>query len=481
MVQDLALPRVTAPGPAPDPASATVAHPRRVTVVTPMTRVDLALPVQATVAEVVLQVVTLVGSHDADPEAAAGGWLLSRLGSPPFASGRSVGATDITDGDVLSLSRRSDRLPPVLFDDVVDAVAEATSARPDGWSATASRRTGTAVAVAILVSGSASLATAGAPWTPAVLTALTAAVLLVLAGAALARTAGDSLLGAVTAGSALPLACWAAARAVSDADSLLPGGPTALMLGGAALALGAVLAALAVGDLPEVFVGVGLVGTVATLAGLVASVWGVSAVAVAATTAVLATLAVPTFPTLAVRLARMPSPTIPTDMEEFRREETATPAEEMVAVARRTQDLLTALVLALVVVVAPCVVVLLADGRTWSLVLAGALSAALLLRAGQLLGLLPRLALLCGGLAGLAGLAGVLLTGAEPWVRVTAAPVSLLVAGALVRYVSGLPRRGASPYAGRLLDISEFVALASLLPVLGAVVGLYARARGYGG
>ncbi|MGL5862349.1 MAG: EsaB/YukD family protein, partial [Phycicoccus sp.] len=131
MATDTAI-AVDEPAGAPSPTG-TVAHPRRVTVVTPQTRVDLALPLQATIAEVVLQVVSLVGSDEADPEAAAGGWLLSRLGDRPFVSGRSVGATDIADGDVLYLARRSDRLPPVLFDDVVDAVAEATSTRPDGW------------------------------------------------------------------------------------------------------------------------------------------------------------------------------------------------------------------------------------------------------------------------------------------------------------------------------------------------------------
>ncbi|MGF1662238.1 MAG: EsaB/YukD family protein, partial [Kineosporiaceae bacterium] len=156
-----------------------VAHPRRVTVVTPATRVDLALPLQATIAEVVTQVVALVGLDDKDPEGAAGGWLLSRLGDSPFAAGRSVVATDIADGDVLYLSRRSDRLPPALFDDVIDAVAEATRTRPDGWTAAAARRTAVVAAAVLMVAGTVALASAGPPWGGAVAVAAALAAVLV--------------------------------------------------------------------------------------------------------------------------------------------------------------------------------------------------------------------------------------------------------------------------------------------------------------
>ncbi|MGL4742854.1 MAG: type VII secretion integral membrane protein EccD [Dermatophilaceae bacterium] len=479
MATDTAI-AVDEPAGAPSPTG-TVAHPRRVTVVTPQTRVDLALPLQATIAEVVLQVVSLVGSDEADPEAAAGGWLLSRLGDRPFVSGRSVGATDIADGDVLYLARRSDRLPPVLFDDVVDAVAEATSTRPDGWTVAASRRTAVGVAGALVLAGNVAVATAGAPWTAAIAVAITTAAVLVVAGAALSRAVGDSLVGAVTAMGAMPLVCWAGARAGSESASLLPTGSTALLVGGAALACTAVVAALAVGDLLPAFVGVGVTGVAGAAVGFVGTVWGASALGLAATTAVLATLAVPVFPMLSVRLARMPSPTIPVDMDEFRRDETVTRADDMVAVARQTQGMLSAFILALVSVLVPCLVVLLVDGERWSLVLAVTLALATALRARQLLGAVPRVALLVTGLACLAGVAAVVLAGAGPEWRVAAAPITTSAAAALVLYASRLPRAGAAPYTGRLLDILEFISLAALLPLLGVVLGVYARARGIAG
>ncbi|MGL5817483.1 MAG: type VII secretion integral membrane protein EccD [Phycicoccus sp.] len=448
---------------------------------TPTTRIDLALPVQATVAEVVLQVVALAGSEESDPEAAAGGWLLSRLGGSPFPSGRSVGATDITDGDVLYLSRRSDRLPPVLFDDVIDAVAEATGARDDGWTAAATRRTAVGIAVALMLTATAALATAGAPWAGAIGTAVVIAVALVAGGAALSRAAGDSVVGAVTAMTALPMIAWAAARTVADPGSLVPTGPAPLLLSGAALVFTAALAALAVGDLVPVFVSAGLAGAAAALTGAVALMWDASALGVASTTAVLALLLTPLFPVLSVRLARMPSPTIPVDMAEFRRDETVTSADEMVTVARRTQAMLSALVAAQMAVVVPCLVVLLASGGRWPLTLAAALSAAAALRARQLVGVAPRLALLLTGILGLAGVTALATAAAEPWWRVAAAPAAAVLAAGLVLYASTVPRKGAAPYAGRLLDIVEFIALAALLPLLGVVLGLYARARGIGG
>ena len=459
----------------------TVTQPRRVTVVTPTTRVDLALPLQATIAEVVTQIVALVGLDDADPEAAAGGWLLSRLGDTPFVAGRSVVGTDIADGDVLYLSRRSDRLPPALFDDVIDAVAEATRTRADGWTDAATRRTAVTVAAVLALAGTVVLALTGAPWGGAVGIAVTLAVVLVLAGAAVSRAAGDSVIGAVVAMAALPPATWAAARGITDPTALVPAGPAALLLAGGALTLTAVVAAVAVGDALAPFLAVVVAGGTATVAGLVALVWGVPALGVAATTAVLAMLIVPALPMLAVRLARLPWPTIPVDMAEFRRDETVTTGEEMLAVARRTQSMLTALVVAVVAVQVPCLLVLVANGGSWPLVLAAVLGLALALRARQLLGVVARLTLLLAGLATLGAVAGVLLADGDHWWRAAAAPAAVLVAGALIGYALTVPRRTASPYAGRFLDVTEFLAVASLLPLLGVVLGLYARARGLGG
>ncbi|MGF1663479.1 MAG: type VII secretion integral membrane protein EccD, partial [Kineosporiaceae bacterium] len=324
-------------------------------------------------------------------------------------------------------------------------------------------------------------ASAGPPWGGAVAVAAALAAVLVVGGGAVSRAAGDSAVGTVVAMAALPPATWAAARSVTDPAALVPSGPAALLLAGGALALTAVVAAVAVGDGWAPFLAVVVVGGTATVTGLVALVWRVPAVDVAATTAVLALLVVPGLPMLSVRLARLPWPAIPVDMAEFRRDETVTTGEEMLVVARRTQGMLTALVVAVVAIQVPCLVVLVAAGDTWPVVLATVLGLALALRARQLLGVVARLALLVAGLATLGAVAGGLLAGGEHWWRVAAAPATVLVAAAIIGYALTVPRRAASPHAGRLLDVTEFLAVAALLPLLGVVLGLYARARGWGG
>ena len=67
------------------------------------------------------------------------------------------------------------------------------------------------------------------------------------------------------------------------------------------------------------------------------------------------------------------------------------------------------------------------------------------------------------------------------FVKNDAVPVTLLIAALLVGYAVAQPRRGASPYVARLLDVIEFLSLASLLPLVGMVIGLYARLRSNGG
>ena len=63
---------------------AMTASARRVTVVTPHARVDVALPVQSTLAELVPQLVRLSGAAG-QASRDNPGWVLSRLGDAPLA------------------------------------------------------------------------------------------------------------------------------------------------------------------------------------------------------------------------------------------------------------------------------------------------------------------------------------------------------------------------------------------------------------
>ncbi|MGL5825621.1 MAG: type VII secretion integral membrane protein EccD, partial [Nocardioides sp.] len=288
-----------------------MSQPRRVTVVTPHTRVDLALPTQASVAEVVLQIIELVGPAQLDPAGDADGWLLSRLGEQPLDPGRSVGSADVADGDVLHLSPRSATLPPALFDDVVDAIAQVSESRPDRWNVALTRSTSFAGGALLGLLPFAAIVTLSAQTGTFVAIALTIALLLSAAG--LSRGAGDATAGLVAGLSAIPYAAWASIDGVhllqearlSSTDDFWA---NTLLVGGSAVALTAVVGALVVGTYREIFGACVASAAMATLAGLSRVVWDAEATTAAALLAGGSMLSLPWLPILSVRLARLPLP-----------------------------------------------------------------------------------------------------------------------------------------------------------------------------
>ncbi len=455
---------------------------RRVTVVTPDTRVDLALPSQATVAEVVLQIIDLVGPQQLDPAGQANGWTLSRLGEHPLESGRSVGATDLCDGDVLHLSPRNAQLPPALFDDVVDAIAQASASRPDRWTVALTRKTSLATAASLALVALAPLVSLPEPM--GALMSLTGAILLILAAAGLSRGVGDATAGAVAGLTALAYAAWASTELVLLIDT-----PTSqvdrwgaiLLVGGAAVALTAVLGGLVVGAYREIFGAALAVSLVGLVGGATNVIWDARPTTTTALIAGVSMLSLPWLPVLSVRLARLPLPVVPMDMDQFRDDEQPTSATEVIARARRGDIVLAWILIALAVVITTCFVVLVGDSSIWSRLLAVLLAVVLILRSRRLIGREQRLVLLSAGLVGVVLAAAVGLSQAGVGWRIAAVPVTLLIAALLVGYAVAQPRRGASPYVARLLDIVEFLSLASLLPLVGMVIGLYARLRSNGG
>ncbi len=454
----------------------------RVTVVAPYTRVDVALPHTATLAELLPALLRLAGEEVVEAGAAHGGWALARVGERPLDTGHTVDALGIRDGDVLHLRPRRGELPTPVFDDVVDAIATTTRERAARWQPANTRRAGLAIGGVLLSAGALAPLFAGTSRLAAGVIAAAVAVLLIVSGAGLARALRDSAAGTVLAVAGLGYAFCAGLVFSATGTGLAPLGRTELLLGCSALLVAAVVAAVLIGDFAAVFAagaGTGLLGAVTVLFALLT---GTSTRGGAAIAAAVAMSAAPLLPILALRLARLPLPAVPADASDMTEDEAAVPGPTATARAEQAESHLTGLLTACCVVLAGAQLLLIASGRTDARVLCAIVAATLLLRARFYVDRTQRVVLLGTGL--LSGVAVVAATAADAGgaAGLSGALGALVVGGGAAIVVAlALPGRPPSPYAARALDIVEILLLVSVIPVAMAVLGAYAYVRGLSG
>ncbi|MDG4829505.1 type VII secretion integral membrane protein EccD [Solwaraspora sp. WMMD1047] len=458
--------------------------PRRVTVVAPTSRIDVALPAQCTVAELVPMLVGVTGAA-ADPAAPGQGWRLRRLGGPALPPESTVAGAEIRDGELLQLVSDGGSGGGPIFDDLVDALASAVQDRPGRWSAAVSRRIAAALA-AVGFAAAGVLVTGVAPVAAAAL-----ALVLLLAGGALARAGGQSRIGAAVASGGLVAAFsagaafggWSAGLAPS-AGTVAPGlAPSAGSVAvGLAVAAGyAVLAAVLVADQVAWFAATAGAAAGGSAIAVTVLLAGVSPVAAAAVAVVVVLVVSPAFPQLALRLARLPLPRIPADVAAFRADEEPTPGDRVADRARVAETALTAMLAGMSAIVVGCAAALLPTGNRWAWLLVGCCGLGMWLRSRAYLSIGQRCAVLAGAALALAG-TGLRLLAAEGgtfrlWVLAAVLAVAVVAVVHAIRVVG--PAR--SPYGQRLLDVLEFCCLAALVPVALAVLGVYPAVRGLGG
>ncbi|MDR7275568.1 type VII secretion integral membrane protein EccD [Catenuloplanes atrovinosus] len=437
--------------------------PRRVTVAGERCRVDLALPGECTVAELIPILRRLTGT-DGDAYA----WVLCRFGGQPLPAEATVASAGIRDGDLLHLVPDDPAAPPLIFDDPVDAIAGAVDGAPGRWNRAIAGRV--AAAAATVAFGAAGAAVAAYPPFGPFVAALLGA-LLPLAGYLLARRDVPGVGAALAA--AGPPVLLAAVLALPY-RLVLPGGQPPALAGGLTAAAGA--AALAAALLPRhrswFTVAAGAAAACATAAASVL-ISGVTPAAAAAVTVVLAVALGPAFPALALRLAGVPAPEVPADMEAFRASEQPRTAAETAGPARTAESALTALLAAQVMIVAAGALVLSLTGSRSGILLAAVAGAALLVRSRGFRSVAAHLVLLLGG-------AAVLATAATRAITTGGAVTPALIGAATVLAGAGCAwfavragRRPPSPYWARALDAADFVAVLTLIPIAAAVLDLY--------
>jgi type VII secretion integral membrane protein EccD len=426
----------------------------RVTVSAPRRRLDVAVPEQAPVAELLPELLRHAGDGLADAGQSHGGWVLRKADGSALSAGAGLSQQGVRDGDVLQLVPARDGWPELEYDDVVDAIASGARRAGRTWDGGATRLVGLVVAGVALVLGAAWLARSPAPLSGAV--ALGVAGVLLLTGVVAARGYGDGVVGAAVGGYALPYAFIGGLL-------LLP--RPSVLVGSAALVLAGTVGAVGVGHGLRVYVGgvtAGCFGVLGALIGL----WQPPAGSAAVALAVLVT-GIAVYPLLAIRLGRLPLPVLPPD-EDIRPDRAA-----VYAAVVRTDELVTGMLFGhAAAALAACAVLAWSGGIAGRLLVAVA-ALGFLLRARLFPTVRQRIPLLVAGFGGGLTLLGP--AGSMPGLAVTGA----LVALGMVAVLAGVTyrRRAPGPYLARAADILDALCVTSVIPIACAVLGLYARIR----
>lgn len=473
----------------------------RVTVVAPDSRIDVALPDDVAVADLLPEVLRLTG-HAPQGTTPPGYHLVGTDGAA-LEPARSLAAQRVLDGALLRLRPFTESLPPAVYDDVADAVASAVARDRTLWSERLLRGSG-------LFGGALLLVLLGfVLWfadpvrhdmhgLSGIIAASVGVLLTALAGVR-ARVYDDRASAVAMGLAALPhlmiagsgLLALPAGEGVGRLQFLL-GCVTVLV---ASVALSAVVPS---GDAP--FVAAVFASAVGTVATFVAILTGASPTDTAAVCAVVAIGAVAFLPGLSARVARLPigyAAPRSAAADDLDREPGApagepVDADRIAAQARRGHEMLLGLVGGSSAVVVGSAAVLGFSHDMWAQLLALATGIAMLLRARLFRYTAQVAAVLGAGLAALAllvlglslnppaaALQSMLEGDRGPldvhtvWLAAAvAAGAALIVGVALI-----VPKKGLSPFWGRLSDLAESAFLLALVPLCLAVLDVYSAAR----
>ncbi|MEU3516885.1 type VII secretion integral membrane protein EccD [Streptomyces sp. NPDC006654] len=456
----------------------------RLTVRSPVKSVDLAVPADIPVADLMPTLVTYGGDDLAETGIEHGGWVLQRLGGEPLDNESSLEAQDLRDGDTLYLRPRTEALPEVRLDDLVDGIFTTMQDQPHGWSPAISRRALLVLATVCHILALAVLARADASETVRAVAA-TAFGLLTLAGAASAsRAVGDAPAGAalgVMAPAYLALAGW-----------LLPGGDMSgpqlhevlgsrLLAAGAAATGGAVLVLAAVAAYAALFLAVAVVSVAAALAAVLILVADLPPQHASGVIAVLAVVFGAFVPSLSFRLAGLRLAPLPTNAEQL--QEGIEPHQPSTVAERAVlgDGWMTGLYAATGIICAACLTGLVRHVDPAQTVTLAVLSLLLLLHARGLGNTLQRFSLVIPGVLGSALLVHVGFEAYGPGRQLLLAVGLLAVTASLAIASWTVPGRRLVPYWGRAAEILHTLTAVALLPLALWVLGVFGMLRSLAG
>ncbi|MFJ5266783.1 type VII secretion integral membrane protein EccD [Streptomyces sp. NPDC088387] len=454
----------------------------RLTVRAPEKSLDLAVPADIPVADLLPVIVGYAGDDLDETGLDHGGWALQRIGGDPLDPEGTAQSLELHDGDVLLLRPAAETLPPVRFDNLVDGVSATVRDLPNSWSPTISRWALRAVLLGVLLAVLVLLALseddAGGR---AVLCA--GAVLMLLAGAGSAARVLDDMPGAILLGLAAgPFAALGGALVVGGATGV--GGSNLegarWLAGAAAWALATGLALAVVGSWPVAFAASVVVAVAGVIGGVLMLTLDEGVDGAAAGVTVLVILFGAFVPTISFSLAGLRLPPLPTNSDQLQEGIDPYPSEEVTARSAATDRWMTGFLLAVGAICAACFAGLAHDTSTPQLLTGGLLAAVLLLHGRNLGNAWQRLALVVPGAFG-ALLLAVCTAFQRGW-NGQLTPVVLLLAAIVVASILWtVPGRRMLPYWGRAGDLLQSAAAIGLLPSVLWVLGVYADLRGIKG
>jgi type VII secretion integral membrane protein EccD len=457
----------------------------RLTVRAPEKSIDLAVPADVPVADLLPTLVDYAGDGLAETGLDHGGWVLQRMTGERLEEESSLETLGLKDGDTVLLRPHSSVLPEIRLDDLVDGIASTMRDQPYGWSPVTSRRlllgcaVGAALAAAVAVSrsGASNLVCA---------VALAAIGMLLLAGAGSAsRAVGDAGAGAalgLPAVLCLALTGW-----------LVPGGALSdpaqgheilgarLLAAGATAAGAAMLAMAVVGAFAALFAALGLTGVVTAGAGVLVIVGNLPLTEVAGVLALTAVIIGAFVPSISFRLAGFRLPPLPSNADQLQEGiEPHSPA----AVANRAvvaDGWMTGLYGSVALICTASLVGLATEPDLPQTLVIAVLSVLLLLHSRGLGNTLQRVALTGAAVVGVGALALITTAGSSTLGCMVFAAGLLGITATLSIAAWTVPGRRLVPYWGRAAEILHTMMAVALLPLALWVLGLYSFLRGLSG
>ncbi|MFJ9854382.1 type VII secretion integral membrane protein EccD [Streptomyces sp. NPDC101150] len=477
----------------------------RVTVAAPDARIDVALPEDVALVDIYPEILRLSGQSQA--EGAPTGYHLVRRDGTVLDAGQSLAQQQILDGDLLLLKPFAESLPLPVFDDVSDAVASAVKQNRSRWSDDLMIYVGLTAGVLLLVM------MAFALWVsnpvqhrdmhslPGIIAGVTGIVLVALAGVR-ARVYDDHGSSIALGLASLPHLLIAGSGIFAVEAGHGPG-RLQLLVGCVTVLIASILLVVLLprGDAP--FVAAAFLSAIGTLAVFAAILTDARPIDVAAVTAVVAIAMVAWLPGLSARFARLPIGYKSPDQiaKGYDGERGETESVDFIKIgnqAKRGHELLLGLVAGCAaLVVGSAGIVLGFSDNMWAQLLALAAGITIMLRA-RLFEYTAQVA--CLTIAGIFTIVLLILGVAlnppqEIFVDLLkfddSGPLNIrtiwfsasIAVGAAILVGVGLvvPRKGVTPFWGRIFDIFDGLVLLSLVPLCLAVLDVYATVRGLTG